>query len=64
MDLHSGDWVRTEAGEVGRVIYVARLTAFVELEPPSDDKSLKALLTSKLTKIDPPGRQATIFPPT
>jgi hypothetical protein len=64
MALQSGDWVRTEAGDVGRVVYISRLTAFVQIEPPPQDKRLKAFLTSTLTKIDPPGGLATVFPPT
>lgn len=61
MELKSGDWVRTEAGEIGHVVYVARLTVFVQIEPPPDDKRLKAFLASTLTKTDPPSGLAKIF---
>lgn len=62
MDLHSGDWVRTEAGEVGRVVHIARLTAFVRIDSSPEDKSLRTFLTCTLTIIDPPGGKAVIYP--
>lgn len=57
MNLNAGDWVRTDAGEVGRVVDVAKLTVFVEVMPPSRDTYVKAFLISQLTKIKPPGDQ-------
>jgi hypothetical protein len=64
MELKSGDWVRTKAGEVGHVVHVARLTAFVQIEAPRKGEGPKALLVSTLTKIDPPSGRATFFPST
>ena len=49
-----GDRVRTETGEVGKIVHIARLTVFVQLELEPDDASLKAFLMSQLTKLDPP----------
>jgi hypothetical protein len=49
-----GDRVRTETGEVGKIVHIARLTVFVQLDSEPDDASLKAFLMSQLTKIDPP----------
>jgi preprotein translocase subunit YajC len=56
--LQSGDWVRTDTGEVGRVVHVTRLTVFVQLESEPNDASLKAYLMSQLTKIAPPDKQS------
>jgi hypothetical protein len=50
----AGEWVRTEMGEVGRVVHTARLTVFVQLEGESADATVKAFLESQLTKIEPP----------
>lgn len=57
MELKSGDWVRTAAGEVGHIVHIARLTAFVRITPPPEDSEVKAFLVSALTRIDPPGEQ-------
>jgi hypothetical protein len=50
----AGEWVRTETGEVGRVVYTARLTVFVQLEGEPADATVKAFLESQLTRIEPP----------
>jgi hypothetical protein len=63
MELKSGDWVRNEEGEIGHVVHVARLTAFVQLESEPEDKTLKAYLVSTLTKIDPPSNPRRVYPP-
>lgn len=54
MQFENGDCVRTESGEVGKVVHVARLTVFVQLDAEPENASLKAFLMSRLTKIDPP----------
>ena len=54
MQFENGDCVRTESGEVGRVVHIARLTVFVQLDAEPENASLKAFLMSRLTKIDPP----------
>jgi hypothetical protein len=51
MQLQVGDWVRTEKGEVAKVVHISRLTAFVEIK---QDGTLVGYLISQLTKIDPP----------
>ena len=52
--LKIGDRVCTETGEVGKIVHIARLTVFVQLDSEPDDASLKAFLMSQLTKLDPP----------
>jgi hypothetical protein len=52
MALHVGDWVRTKSGEVGQVVLVSRLSAFVKI-PDGPTETVSRLL-SELTKIDPP----------
>jgi hypothetical protein len=54
MDLTVGDWVRTERGEVGQVVLIARLSAFVEIHEAGGTKHIVSNLISSLTKIDPP----------
>jgi hypothetical protein len=53
----SGEWVRTDSGEVGRVVHTARLTVFVQLEADAKEATVKAFLESQLTRIEPPGEQ-------
>ncbi len=54
MSVQVGDWVRTEKGEVGKVVHVYRLSAFVDLKGDGNDQDIKSCLVSNLTKIDPP----------
>jgi hypothetical protein len=54
MTLQPGDWVRAETGEVGKVVQMARLSVFVQIEGESKESTLKAFLQSQLTRIDPP----------
>ena len=56
MDLHPGDWVKTDSNLKGRVIHVSRLSAFVEIHFEGGVETLPFLL-SELTKIDPPKTQ-------
>jgi hypothetical protein len=54
MYLQEGDWVRTEKGEIGKVVHVYRLSAFVDLKGQGNDHELKSFLLSTLTKTEPP----------
>jgi hypothetical protein len=56
--IAAGDWVRAETGEVGKVVHIARLTMFVQLEAEPTNSTLKAFLASQLTKIEPPNHQS------
>ena len=57
MELQKGDWVQTEKGEVGRIILISRLSAFVEMT--AEGKStVDSYLASQLAKIAPPSSQA------
>jgi hypothetical protein len=51
----AGEWVRTESGEIGRVVHTARLTVFVQMEADPQEATVKAFLESQLTRIEPPG---------
>ena len=52
MQIQVGDWVRTKTGEVGEVIAIAKLSAFVKI-PDGPSETLGYLL-SELTRLDPP----------
>jgi hypothetical protein len=52
-----GDRVRAETGEVGKVVHIARLTVFVQLDGEPTNSTLKPFLQSQLTKIEPPNPQ-------
>ena len=54
MELQNGDWVRTEKGEIGKVVHISRLTAFIEIPAKGTDSTLVSYLLSQLTTIDPP----------
>jgi hypothetical protein len=53
MQLRAGDWVKTESGEVGKVVHITRLTVFVQIEAESEDATLKAYLMSQLVRVHP-----------
>ena len=55
--FNAGEWVRTESGEVGRVVHTARLTVFVQMESDPTEATVKAFLESQLTRIEPPGEE-------
>jgi hypothetical protein len=61
MDLHPGDWVKTDSNLKGRVIHVSRLSAFVEIHFEGGVETLPFLL-SELTKIDPPDTKQSAPP--
>ena len=58
MELQKADWVRTETGNLGRVVVIYQVSAFVELHYEGRASSVVNYLTSQLTKIDPPTDKA------
>ena len=54
MTLRVGDWVKTESGEVGKVVHISRLTVFVAITVPGKEDRMDAHLESALTKIEQP----------
>jgi DNA-binding NarL/FixJ family response regulator len=52
MELQPGDIVRTESGEVGKVVHTSRMTVFVALPTSSGDDTVAAYLESQLTKLE------------
>ena len=57
MYLQEGDWVRTETGNIGKIVHVYRLTAFVDLKGQMKDQDMKGFLLSTLTKVEPPNEE-------
>jgi preprotein translocase subunit YajC len=53
MELERGNWVRTESGEVGKVVHISRLTVFMAFEVAGNER-VEAFLESQLTKVDRP----------
>jgi hypothetical protein len=53
--LQAGDDVRTESGEVGKVVHISQLTVFVAFRDPGQPERILAFLESQLTRIEPPG---------
>jgi hypothetical protein len=51
MDLQPGDWVKTERGEVGKVVHISRLTVFVALPDPPKPDRIEAFLEGQLQKV-------------
>lgn len=49
--LQSGVWVRTHSGAVGQIIFISRLSAFVDIQHGESSFTATYLL-SELTKID------------
>ena len=49
--LKSGDWVRTNTGATGQVMFVSGLSAFVDVQHGASSHTATYLL-SELTKID------------
>ena len=54
MELQSGDWVKTEAGHVGKVVHISRLTVFVALLVPYQEQRIEAFLASQLRRTERP----------
>ena len=51
MKLQPGDWVKTNRGEVGKVVHISRLTVFVALPDPPKPDRIEAFLESQLQKV-------------
>jgi len=49
--LKPGDWVRTATGHVGKILLIARQSAFLEIKG-QDESRTQPFLLSELTKID------------
>lgn len=56
MELKRDDWVKTERGELGKVVHVSRLTVFVALNDYPKPDRVEAFLESQLTKVERPDR--------
>jgi hypothetical protein len=56
MDLKAGDWVKTQSGEVGKVVHISRLTVFVAIPDPPKPDRIEAFLESQLTRNEGPDR--------
>ena len=56
MELKRDDWVKTEKGELGKVVHVSRLTIFVALNDYPQPDRVEAYRESQLTKVEPPDR--------
>lgn len=50
--LKVGDWVRTKEGHEGKILLIARLSAFIEIKGQDDMRTTPHLL-SELTKVEP-----------
>jgi hypothetical protein len=55
MDIQVGDWVQTKTGEVGEVVALMKLSAFVKI--PDGPTETVGHLLSELTRIDPPSNK-------
>jgi hypothetical protein len=53
MELKQGDRVCTEAGEMGKIVFIDRLTAFVSFNTPDKQHDIRAFLLSTLKLINP-----------
>ena len=51
--LQSGDWVRADSGAVGQIMFVSRLSAFVDIQQNASSH-IATYLLSELTKLDKP----------
>ena len=54
MGFKQGDCVRTEAGEVGKIVFIDSLTAFVSFQTPDKPHDIRAFLLSTLVLADAP----------
>ena len=50
--LKQGDYVRTVTGEVGKIVYIDRLTAFVSFPTSGKTDDMRAFLLSTLTLVN------------
>jgi preprotein translocase subunit YajC len=60
--LQVGDWVRTKAGHEGKVLLIARLSAFIEING-QDEMRTRPFLLGELAKVDPPTTSDKHFRP-
>ena len=56
MKLQAGDYVKTQSGDIGKVVHTSRLTVFVAFPIPDKADLVQAYLESQLTKVEPPER--------
>jgi hypothetical protein len=54
MDLHRDEWVRTESGEVGKIVHISRMTVFVLIQVSGEEDRIEAFLESQLTRVERP----------
>jgi preprotein translocase subunit YajC len=54
--LKTGDWVRAQSGQVGKIILISRLSAFVEVLEGESKRTVTFLL-SELSRVDPPSER-------
>ena len=52
MELQVGEWVKTESGEVGKVIHASRLTVVVALPDPPNPDRVEAMTDESLQSGD------------
>jgi acetolactate synthase small subunit len=57
MKLQRDDWVKTVAGNVGKVVHISKITVFVAFEVTGDEDRIDAFLESQLTKVERPERK-------
>jgi hypothetical protein len=57
VELQRGDYVRTEKGEVGKVVHISRLTVFVAIPVSGTDDRIDAFLEGQLTRVNLPHAQ-------
>jgi hypothetical protein len=55
VELQRGDYLRTEKGDVGKVVHISRLTVFVAFPVKGADNRIDAFLESQLTRVNSPG---------
>jgi len=56
MTLQTGNWVKTQNGEVGKIVHVSGLTVFAALPDVPKSDRVEAFLESQLTKTKRPDR--------
>ena len=54
MELKRDDWVKTESGEVGKVVHISGLTVYVAFPIPEKEDLVQAYLESQLKKAESP----------
>lgn len=54
--LKTGDWVRAQSGQTGKIVLISRLSAFVEVRQGETTHTATFLL-SELTRIEPPPKK-------